>query len=59
MGDVVIAAADVLVWAIVACAVAYLLWKLAFANRTPRRKRIDVAANQLVRKTSKRGSGCH
>ncbi|MEM9067983.1 MAG: hypothetical protein AAGE52_05730 [Myxococcota bacterium] len=36
--------------AIVAGALVYLVWKLGFRSRTPKRKRVDVPASALVRK---------
>ncbi|MCB9602851.1 MAG: hypothetical protein H6720_21240 [Sandaracinus sp.] len=43
---------------VVALASVYLVWKLGFADRKPRRKRgPDVPVRKLVRKTPK--SGCH
>ncbi|MCB9634199.1 MAG: hypothetical protein H6721_18915 [Sandaracinus sp.] len=43
---------------VVALACVYLVWKLGFSDRKPRRKRgPDVPVAKLVRKTPK--SGCH
>jgi hypothetical protein len=49
---------DAIAFAIVAAAVAYLIWKLAIApRRPPRRKRgPDVTVGSLVRKTRERKS---
>jgi hypothetical protein len=44
--------------AVVALAVIYLVWKLGFEGRKPRRKRgPDVPVSRLVRKRPSRG--CH
>jgi hypothetical protein len=58
MGAIVIAE-EIAVWAIVAAAVAYLVWKFGLASRAPRRKRVDVPTKNLVRKRPKGDGGCH
>lgn len=49
----------VLVFVIVAVAVTYLVWKLRGGSRPRARRKPDVPAARLVRKSRAKRSGCH